>query len=64
MDGLYEWTLSDGDYKLLESEAGNLELYQLTSDPYEIEDLISAGIAPDNKVEELQMLVEEIWLEE
>ena len=64
MDGPYEWTLSDGDYKLLESEAGILELYQLTSDPYEIEDLISAGIAPDNKVEELQMLVEEIWLEE
>ena len=64
MDESYEWTLSDGDYKLLESEAGNLELYQLTNDPYEIEDLISAGKAPDNKVEELQMLVEEIWLEE
>ncbi len=64
MDDSYEWTLSDGEFKLLESEAGNLELYQLTSDPYENEDLISAGIAPADKVEELQMLVEEIWLEE
>jgi len=61
MDDSYEWTLSDGDFKLLESEAGDLELYQLTSDPYETEDLISAGIAPDGKVEDLQMLVEEIW---
>ena len=64
MDESYEWTISDGDYKLLESAAGNLELYQLISDPYEIEDLISTGNAPDDKVEELQMLVEEIWLEE
>ncbi len=48
-----EWVISDGSYKLFESETGEQELYDLTIDPYENTDLIAAGNAPSQVVNDL-----------
>ena len=55
-----EWTISDGMYKLIETASGARELYYLTDDPFENEDLIEAGNIPAFVVEDLQYLAEQI----
>jgi arylsulfatase A-like enzyme len=55
-----EWAISDGDYKLIESASSSQELYHVTDDPYESDDLLASGTAPEGKVAELQSLVEQI----
>ena len=63
-ENVYSWTVSDGEYKLIESSTGGLELYLLESDPYENDDLVAGGTAPAEKVEELQALAENIQQQE
>jgi arylsulfatase A-like enzyme len=55
-----EWTLSDGIYKLIESSEGRLQLYELSEDPFENTDLVGAGIAPIDVLEDLQFLAHQI----
>jgi arylsulfatase B len=54
----YQWTVSDGDYKLIESELGDLELYRVSIDPFEAEDLVDNGTAPVDLIDELQQVAE------
>jgi arylsulfatase A-like enzyme len=54
----YEWTVSDGDYKLIESELGDLELYRVSIDPFEADDLVANGTAPVDIINDLQLVVE------
>jgi arylsulfatase A-like enzyme len=53
----FEWAVSDGDYKLIESERGEVELYRVSIDPVEAVDLVENGTAPGDKIDELQELV-------
>jgi arylsulfatase A-like enzyme len=55
-----EWTVSDGVHKQIESNLGERELYQLTSDPFEESDLVESGEAPDDVVRDLQYLADQI----
>jgi arylsulfatase A-like enzyme len=55
-----EWAISDSVYKLVESNAGERELYQLSSDPFEASDLFPAGTAPADVVVELQYLADQV----
>lgn len=55
-----EWTISDGDYKLIETESGLQELYQLSNDPYENSELILLDSAPPTILNNLSSLAEEI----
>ena len=54
------WAISDGEYKLIENEAGDQEFYHLTSDPYEDSDLIISGTAPIEIVNQLSTLALQI----
>ncbi|MEM9301840.1 MAG: sulfatase-like hydrolase/transferase [Pseudomonadota bacterium] len=47
------WAVSDGVHKLIEDESGSRELYALLDDPFEEDDLIAAGAAPDGVVDDL-----------
>jgi arylsulfatase B len=58
-----QWTISDGAYKLIESDSGAQELYQLGSDPFETNDLVGAGAAPQEVIDDLQFLAEEIRMD-
>jgi len=55
-----EWTVSDGMYKLIESTSGGRQLYQLSIDPYEDEDLIETATAPQDVISDLQFLADQI----
>jgi len=55
-----QWTISDGMYKLIESNGGDQELYELTTDPFESADLVATGTAPTDVMEELEYLVDQI----
>jgi arylsulfatase A-like enzyme len=62
VEGIPNWALSDGEFKLIEAENSDLELYDLSNDPFEARELISQGAAPSGKVEELQSLIELIQI--
>jgi arylsulfatase A-like enzyme len=55
-----EWTVSDSMYKLIESSTGEQQLYQLTVDPYENDDLLKTGAAPMDILVDLQFLADQI----
>jgi len=57
------WAVSDGEYKLIETESGAQELYLLTTDPFENYELISRGLAPQSVVDDLQSIAAEIRLD-
>lgn len=59
-ENLGSWAISDGEFKLIETESGLRELYRLTADPYEEDELFSQGRAPQDIVDELQSLAGEI----
>ena len=52
--------MSDGLYKLIESSEGAQQLYHLSSDPFEETDMIAAGTAPTDVVEDLHYLADQI----
>jgi arylsulfatase A-like enzyme len=44
-DGTFNlWTISNGSYKLIENMMGNQEMYDLSSDPYEENNLLDGGL--------------------
>lgn len=55
-----EWTVSDGVYKQIESNLGERELYQLSTDPFEESDLLEVGNAPAEVMDDLQYLADQI----
>jgi arylsulfatase A-like enzyme len=55
-----EWTVSDGVYKQIESNLGELELYQLSTDPFEQSDLAGSGEAPAEVMRDLQYLADQV----
>ena len=63
IDTVEEWTISDGDYKLIEKESGLQELYQISNDPYENSELILLDTAPATILSNLSSLADEIRLE-
>lgn len=58
-----EWTISDGEYKLIEKENGLQELYLLSNDPYETKELILLNSAPSSVIDNLSSLAQEIRVE-
>jgi arylsulfatase A-like enzyme len=55
-----EWAVSDGWYKLIASSDGEQSLYDLLTDPYENNDMVEAGSAPTQVVEDFQYLAAQI----
>lgn len=55
-----EWAISDGRYKLIEDTHGAQQLFDLFTDPYESQDLLQHGNAPENVAADLQFLASEI----
>jgi len=41
------WAISDGQYKLIEDAQGGQELYDLSSDPYETDDLLQGSLGAE-----------------
>jgi len=62
-ENVESWAVSDGEYKLIETESGAQEFYQLTTDPYENDELISQGRAPQEVVDALRSLAGAIRLD-
>jgi hypothetical protein len=62
-ENVESWAVSDGVYKLIETESGVQELYRLTTDPYENDELVSRGLAPQDVLDDLQSLAGEIRLD-
>ena len=56
----YEWAVSDGIFKLIEAEAGSLELFNLSEDPFESINLLQTGEEPEGVVDDFQFLVDSI----
>jgi len=54
-----EWTVSDGLYKLIESSEGTQQLYHLSSDPFEETDMVAAGSAPTDVIDDLHYLADQ-----
>ena len=52
-EDIEEWAISNGLYKLIESDSGRQELYDLINDPYEKNDLIQSDNVPINVLDEL-----------
>jgi arylsulfatase A-like enzyme len=57
-DGSAEsWTISNGDYKLLKTIMGSEEMYYLTNDPYEQNNLLNGALSPAEQ--NVKLLLEE-----
>ncbi len=54
-DALESWTISNGEYKLLLTDAGDEEMYHLTSDPYEQNDLLNGVLTTAQQNVKLQL---------
>ena len=57
---VWSWAIRNEQFKLIENEQGLQELYDLSLDPYEDLDLISAGSALDEVLEELLHAIETV----
>jgi len=58
VEDVWSWALRGERYKLIENEQGQQELYDLSLDPYEELDLIAAGSALDEVLQELQQAID------
>ncbi len=58
-DGSAEsWTISNGTYKLLIKSTGNEEMYHLTNDPYEQNNLLNGALSSTEQSAKLELEVE------
>lgn len=64
LDDLEDRSVSDGRYKLIEFAGGRQELYDLQNDPYENDELLGSGNAPEGQAEFLLELLSLITAEE
>ena len=53
-EDINSWAVRNDQYKLIADELGQMELYDLQLDPFENDDLVQAGNAPTNVIQELQ----------
>jgi arylsulfatase B len=53
-EDINSWAVRYDQYKLIADELGQMELYDLQLDPFENDDLVQAGNAPANVIQELQ----------
>ena len=61
-DGVVEWAIRNERYKLISNATGGRELYDLSLDPFESTELISAGLDAEGAIAmtELEALVEQL----
>ena len=59
-DDSEEWAVSDGLIKIIESTEGDQQVFDLSNDPYEEDDLAGSGVVPGEVIDDLQFLADEI----
>lgn len=57
-----QWAVSNGEYKLIESDTGIQELYELEADPCEQVNLIESGSVADGVIGGLESIADQMLL--